>query len=95
MSNKRNRWISGDFGFASWWIVLPAASKNPDALMVLIQLLATGAEEAKNKNTKFVTQSLQYGKHAIELIHCRPLRLFSSKRRRSTGLGPRSTDRGR
>ena len=43
-------------------------SKNPDALLVLIQLLATGAEEAKNKNTKFVTQSLQYGKHVVELI---------------------------
>ena len=43
-------------------------SKNPDALMVLIQLLATGAEEAKNKNTKFATQSLQYGKHVVELV---------------------------
>jgi tetratricopeptide (TPR) repeat protein len=43
-------------------------SKSPDSLMVLIQLLATGAEEAKNKNTKFVTQSLNYGKHVIELI---------------------------
>ena len=43
-------------------------SKNPDALMVLIQLLATGAEEAKNKNAKFVTPSLQYGKHVVELI---------------------------
>jgi len=43
-------------------------SKNPDALMVLIQVLATGAEEAKNKNTKFVTQSLQYGKHLVELL---------------------------
>lgn len=43
-------------------------SKNPDSLLVLIQLLATGAEEAKNKNPKYATQSLQYGKHAIELI---------------------------
>ena len=42
--------------------------KNPDALVVLIQLLSTGAEEAKNKNPKFITQSLQYGKHVIELI---------------------------
>jgi hypothetical protein len=43
-------------------------SKNPDAVMVLIQLLATGADEAKNKNTKFVAQSLQYGKHLVELL---------------------------
>ncbi len=43
-------------------------SKNPDAVMILIQLLATGADEAKNKNPKYVTQSLQYGKHAVELI---------------------------
>ena len=33
MSNKRNRWISGDFGFASWWAVLPDPSKNPEALI--------------------------------------------------------------
>ncbi len=43
-------------------------SKNPDSIPVLIQLLATGANEAKNKNTKYAAQSLQYGKHAIELI---------------------------
>ncbi len=41
---------------------------NPDALVVLVQLMAIGTEQAKQKNPKFVPQSLQYGAHAIELI---------------------------
>lgn len=43
-------------------------SRNPDSLGVLVQLLSIGAEEAKAKNPKFVTQSLQYGAHAIQLV---------------------------
>ena len=43
-------------------------AKNPDSLAVLVQLVATGADEAKNKNGKFVPQSIQYGAHAIEII---------------------------
>jgi hypothetical protein len=43
-------------------------AKNPDSIEVLIELLSTGAEQAKAKNPKYATQSLQYGKHAIELI---------------------------
>src|SRR5258708_1074424 len=41
---------------------------NPDSLFVLVQLLSIGTDQAKQKNPKFVTQSLRYGTHAIELI---------------------------
>lgn len=44
------------------------ASKNPESLEVLIQLVAVGTTEAKAKNSKFVPQSLQYGASAIQLI---------------------------
>jgi hypothetical protein len=43
-------------------------AKNPDSLAVLIQLVATGTDEAKSQNGKFVAKSLQYDAHAIELI---------------------------
>ena len=43
-------------------------SKNPESLEVLIQLVSAGTTEAKNKNGKFVAQSLQYGATAIQLI---------------------------
>lgn len=43
-------------------------TRNPDSLAVLVQLLALGTTEAKAKNPKFVTQSLQYGAHAIQLV---------------------------
>lgn len=43
-------------------------TRNPDSLFVLVQLLAIGTEQAKQKNPKFIPQSLQYGAHAIELI---------------------------
>jgi hypothetical protein len=43
-------------------------ARNPDSLPVLVQLLALGTAEAKAKNSKFVTQSLQYGAHAIQLV---------------------------
>ena len=43
-------------------------AKNPESLEVLIQLVSAGTNEAKNKNGKFVTQSLQYGTAAIQLI---------------------------
>jgi hypothetical protein len=43
-------------------------SKNPESLEVLIQLVSAGTTEAKNKNGKFVAQSLQYGTAAIQLI---------------------------
>ena len=41
---------------------------NPDSLPVLVQLMLVGTDQAKQKNTKFIPQSLQYGTHAIELI---------------------------
>jgi hypothetical protein len=41
---------------------------NADSLPVLVQLMLVGTEQAKQKNPKFVPQSLQYGIHAIELI---------------------------
>ncbi|HMJ26850.1 MAG TPA: hypothetical protein VK475_13515 [Pyrinomonadaceae bacterium] len=43
-------------------------TRNPDSLFVLVQLVAIGTDQAKQKNAKFVPQSLQYGTHAIELI---------------------------
>ncbi len=43
-------------------------AKNPDSLAVLVQLVATGTDEAKAQNGKFVPQGLQYATHAIELI---------------------------
>jgi len=42
--------------------------QNPDSLMVLVQLVAIGTEQAKQKNPKFIPQSLQYGAHAVELV---------------------------
>src|SRR6266404_5012620 len=43
-------------------------SRNPDAILVLVQLLSVGIDQAKNHNPRFIPQSLQYGNHAIELI---------------------------
>lgn len=41
---------------------------NPDSLFVLVQLVSAGTDQAKQKNPKFIPQSLQYGSHAVELI---------------------------
>ena len=43
-------------------------AKNPDSLAVLVQLLATASDEAKKSNGKFVSQGIQFGTHAIEII---------------------------
>jgi hypothetical protein len=43
-------------------------TRNPDSLFVLTQLVSIGTDQAKQKNPKFVPQTLQYGAHAIELI---------------------------
>ena len=43
-------------------------SKNPNDIAVLTTVTIEGAEQAKNKNPKFVAQSQQYGARAIELI---------------------------
>jgi tetratricopeptide (TPR) repeat protein len=43
-------------------------TRNPDSVFVLVQMVAIGTDQAKQKNPKFVPQSLQYGTHAIELI---------------------------
>ena len=42
-------------------------TRNPESLEVLIELVSLGTTEAKNKNGKFVLQSLQYGATAIQL----------------------------
>lgn len=42
--------------------------KNPNDVAVLTQAVIEGAEQAKNKNPKFVAASQQYGLKAIELI---------------------------
>ena len=41
---------------------------HPESLEVLIELVSAGTTEAKNKNGKFVPQSMQYGTQAIQLI---------------------------
>jgi len=43
-------------------------SHNPDSLSVLVDLMSFGTDQAKKQNPKFLSQSLQYGGHAIELI---------------------------
>ena len=43
-------------------------SHNPDSLNVLVDLMSLGTDLAKKQNPKFLSQSLQYGAHAIELI---------------------------
>jgi hypothetical protein len=43
-------------------------SHAPDALVLLVQLAAIGAEQAKKQNAKFIPQSIQYTTHAIELF---------------------------
>ena len=43
-------------------------TKSPESLEVMIELVSAGTTEAKNKNGKFVPQSLQYGAQAIQLF---------------------------
>jgi tetratricopeptide (TPR) repeat protein len=43
-------------------------AKDPENVRVLVQLTLTGTEQIKQKNTKYATQSLQYGLKSIELI---------------------------
>jgi hypothetical protein len=43
-------------------------TRNPDSLFVLVGLMSLGTDQAKQKNPKFIPQSLQYGTHAVELI---------------------------
>src|ERR1044071_7538076 len=43
-------------------------AKNPNDVTVLTQAAIEGVQQAKVKNTKFVSQSQQYGVKAIELI---------------------------
>jgi hypothetical protein len=43
-------------------------AKSPESLEVMIQLVSAGTIEAKNKNGKYVPQSLQYGAQAIQLF---------------------------
>lgn len=46
---------------------------NPDSVRVLVNLMLLGTEQAKQKNPKFVLQSLVYGAHAIELIEAKKI----------------------
>ena len=43
-------------------------TRNPDSVFVLVGLMSLGTDQAKQKNPKFISPSLQYGTHAIELI---------------------------
>lgn len=45
--------------------------KQPDNLAVLSTLALAGTEEARKQNAKYVTQALQYGVKAIELIEAK------------------------
>ena len=42
--------------------------QDPDSVTVLVQLMSLGTDQSKQKNPKFIPQSLQYGAHASELI---------------------------
>jgi hypothetical protein len=46
---------------------------HPDSVQVLVKLMLLGTEQAKQRNGNFITQSLQYGAHAIELIEARKM----------------------
>ena len=46
---------------------------NPDAIRVLVRLMVLGTDQAKQRNGKFVEQSLQYGAHAIQLIETKKI----------------------
>ena len=63
---------------------------NPDSVPVLVQLVSIGTEQAKQKNPKFIPQSLQYGAHAIELVEAdkKPAEMDDAgwKAYKSTGL---------
>jgi tetratricopeptide (TPR) repeat protein len=43
-------------------------AKHPDDLHVLVTMTATGVEQARKRNQKYVDSSLEYGLRAIELI---------------------------
>jgi tetratricopeptide (TPR) repeat protein len=43
-------------------------AKDPENVYVLVQLTFAGTEEAKRRNAKYVSQSLEYGQKAIALI---------------------------
>lgn len=45
-----------------------AISRNPSDIAMLTQITLVGIDQAKNKNAKYVQQSVQYGSKAIELI---------------------------
>src|SRR2546421_4411953 len=42
--------------------------QHPDSVSVLVELMIIAADQAKQKNGKFIPQGEQYGMHAIELI---------------------------
>src|ERR1041385_1494398 len=42
--------------------------QHPDSVGVLVELMFLSADQAKQKNGKFVAQGEQYGTHAVELI---------------------------
>jgi tetratricopeptide (TPR) repeat protein len=43
-------------------------TRAPDALELLVQLVAIGTDQVKKQNPKFTPQTMQYTKHAIELF---------------------------
>lgn len=45
-----------------------ALAKNPNDVTVLTQVTMLGADQAKQRNAKYVTQSQQYGAKAIQII---------------------------
>ena len=46
---------------------------HPDSLRILVRLMTLGTDQAKQRNPKFVEQSVQYGAHAIQLIESKKI----------------------
>jgi len=46
---------------------------SPDSIRVLVRLMVLGTDQAKQRNSKFVEQSLQYGARAIQLIEAKKI----------------------
>ncbi|HYX29588.1 MAG TPA: hypothetical protein VE863_13560 [Pyrinomonadaceae bacterium] len=65
--------------------------QHPDSVSVLVELMNIGTEEAKRRNGKFVSQSDQYGMHAIELIEAnkKPASMSDATWKEYTDLLPR------
>ncbi len=51
-------------------------SQAPDSVPLLVQLVAIGTDLLKKQNPNFVTQTIQYGEHAIQVIEAKNTNTF-------------------